>query len=397
MSEFIFDFLNLSQAPLKVDAVYRGGSGTSTRDDPLSPLLPGVGNQGGIRDARKLSNKKETAYVAIYTSGEELEWPDYFDPETGIFRYYGDNRKPGSEIHQTKRRGNKLLKEVFEKLHSGMQNEIPPFFLFEKTGHRKDVRFLGLAAPGNQHISPDRDLVAFWRTIDGRRFQNYEAYFTVLDLGTETITREWIKALRRGDVAADRYAPNCWKRFKQLGRDGIRPLVAPRIIKVPTKAAQLPQDEAGIEMVFKIRQHYEENPFGFEACACEIVRLMDQHFDKFDLTRPWRDGGRDAVGRYRIGALANSLSVECALEAKCYGFGNSVGVKQMSRLISRIKYRQFGVMVTTSFVSNQAYEEVLEDGHPILIVTGADIARILIDKGLTPDSIEAWMSEIDSR
>ena len=69
----------------------------------------------------------------------------------------------------------------------------------------------------------------------------------------------------------------------------------------------------------------------------------------------------------------------------------------MSRLISRIKYRQFGVMVTTSFVSNQAYEEVLEDGHPILIVTGADIARILIDKGLTPDSIEAWMSEIDSR
>ena len=275
-----------------------------------------------------------------------------------------------------------------------MQNEIPPFFLFEKTGHRKDVRFLGLAAPGNQHISPDRDLVAFWRTIDGRRFQNYEAYFTVLDLGTETITREWIKALRRGDVAADRYAPNCWKRFKQLGRDGIRPLVAPRIIKVPSKAAQLPQDEAGIEMVFKIRQHYEENPFGFEACACEIVRLMDQHFDKFDLTRPWRDGGRDAVGRYRIGALANSLSVECALEAKCYGFGNSVGVKQMSRLISRIKYRQFGVMVTTSFVSNQAYEEVLEDGHPILIVTGADIARILIDKGLTPDSIEAWMSEI---
>ena len=95
--------------------------------------------------------------------------------------------------------------------------------------------------------------------------------------------------------------------------------------------------------------------------------------------------------------LERLLSVECALEAKCYGFGNSVGVKQMSRLISRIKYRQFGVMVTTSFVSNQAYEEVLEDGHPILIVTGSDIARILIEKGFTPDSLGAWMSKIDSR
>ncbi|MCP1762460.1 O-acetyl-ADP-ribose deacetylase (regulator of RNase III) [Bradyrhizobium japonicum] len=36
------------------------------------------------------------------------------------------------------------------------------------------------------------------------------------------------------------------------------------------------------------------------------------------------------------------------LEAKCYGSGNSVGVREMSRLISRLRHRQFGVLVTTS-------------------------------------------------
>lgn len=396
MSEFIYDYLYLSEAPLKVDAVYKGGNYKNVRDDPLCVLLEGVGNQGGFRPARKLSNKQEFSYVVIYTSGQELEWPDYLDPETGVFRYYGDNRRPGSEMHDTRHGGNELLKDVFDKLHTGRQSEIPPFFLFGKTGRGRDVRFLGLAAPGSQHISPDKDLVAFWRTMDGRRFQNYEAYFTVLDLGEEVVTREWIDALRRGDGAADKYAPKCWKRFVKYGREGIRALKAPRIMKVPSKDDQLPQDAAGIALVKKIHEHYSDNPYGFEACACELVRLMDQHFEEFDLTRPWRDGGRDAVGKYRVGTTRNSLPVECALEAKCYGTG-SVGVKEMSRLISRIKYRQFGVMVTTSFVNNQAYSEVIEDGHPILIITAADIARALIESGMTLASLDGWLEEIDSR
>jgi Restriction endonuclease len=43
--------------------------------------------------------------------------------------------------------------------------------------------------------------------------------------------------------------------------------------------------------------------------------------------------------------------------------GNSVGVKELARLISRIKHREFGVLVTTSYVNEQAYREVRDDGH----------------------------------
>ena len=67
--------------------------------------------------------------------------------------------------------------------------------MFKKTGRGRDVQFLGLAAPGNPKISPDKDLVAFWRTFKGKRFQNYEAYFTILDTGRHPISKKWIESL----------------------------------------------------------------------------------------------------------------------------------------------------------------------------------------------------------
>lgn len=69
--------------------------------------------------------------------------------------------------------------------------------------------------------------------------------------------------------------------------------------------------------------------------------------------------------------------------------GNSVGVREVSRLISRIQHRQFGVLVTTSVVGRQAYEEVREDRHPIIFFSGRDIAEILMKNGFnTPELVE---------
>lgn len=68
----------------------------------------------------------------------------------------------------------------------------------------------------------------------------------------------------------------------------------------------------------------------------------------------------------------------------------------MSRLISRIRYRQFGIMITTGYVDNQAYSEVVDDGHPILIVTASDIAAILRNNTINSSNIEEWLQSIDS-
>lgn len=392
------EFEKLSQSDLYVDCVYKGGTTGNISDEPFHLLIPECENAGGFRKRNRQDSSGEYAYVVLYTSMQELEWPDYLDEETGIFRYYGDNRTPGKKLTDTKKKGNKILEDVFRKLNEGKMEDIPPFLVFKKAGNGRDVKFLGLAAPGNPKISPDKDLVAFWRTMGDNRFQNYEAHFTILDTGTEPVTRKWINSLIYNHDNNLEYAPSVWKEFVAKGRNGIKALRAPKIFKLPSKYEQLQTDEEGRKCIEKIYSHYKEDPFGFEACACDLVSKMDGNFIDFSLTRPWRDGGRDALGIYQIttGGKNNiPLKIDCSLEAKCYSSNNSVGVRQMSRLISRIRYRQFGILVTTSYVDNQAYREVYEDGHPILIVTATDIAAILRRNSISSNEINSWLKAVD--
>jgi hypothetical protein len=145
-------------------------------------------------------------------------------------------------------------------------------------------------------------------------------------------------------------------------------------------------------MIVRLYEYFKEDPFAFENCAAEIARLMDKNIVKCDVTRPWRDGGRDAMGWYRIGSQADNIRVEFALEAKCFSPGHGVGIRYTSRLISRLKHRQFGILVTTSYVGEQAYEEIRDDGHPIVILAAEDIASILTNEGIgTPESVSAWL------
>lgn len=389
-----FTFEELKDAPLIVDALYKGGNKKNMGDEVLSNLLPRTENSGGFRKTYVRGSKTEFAYLTLYTTMSEIEWPDYMNYETGIFRYYGDNRQPGHELHDTVKKGNMVLRSLYEWLNDPEQIiRIPPILIFKKE-HGRDVRFLGLAVPGCRDFTEDQELVAFWRTIGSERFQNYEAYFTVLDTGDDPIPKEWLEARVNGNPDADRMAPEVWLNFHRKGRVGIRPLMARRIQEWPGVKAQLPNDDEGIAIINAILKRYEGFPQGFEHCAVRIVQMMDLHFSEFDVTRPWRDGGRDATGRYLAGSNECGIAMECSLEAKLYSSNQGVGVRWMSRLISRIKYRQFGIMITTSYISKQAYDEVKEDGHPIILITGRDIVRILRSKHYSSENIDAWLDSI---
>lgn len=52
-------------------------------------------------------------------------------------------------------------------------------------------------------------------------------------------------------------------------------------------------------------------------------------------------------------------------------------------------------MITTGYVDGQAYSEVVEDGHSILIITASDIATILKINSITPLNISEWLNSID--
>ncbi len=391
-------FENLESSDLIVDTIYKGGDLKGKASEVISKLLPNCSNSGGFRKVMRKDNSGLPAYVVLYTSMSELAWPDYLDEETGIFRYYGDNRTPGKTILDTPRKGNELLELVFECLNSkdGSIQNIPPFLIFKKGGTGWDVQFLGLAAPGNPRISPDKDLVAFWRTMNEQRFQNYEAYFTILN--TSEIDKEWLNMLIYDHDNSLKHAPDVWKSFIKRGRNGIIPLIAKKLPKIPDKYDQLQSNEDGQKCLMKIRSYYKNNPFGFENCAKAILEKMDNKFQDFSLTRPWRDGGRDALGYYVIGSASKAnypLRIDCAMEAKCYAENHAVGVREMSRLISRIRYRQFGVLITTSYVHKQAYKEIIEDAHPILVISATDIVNILRRNAISSENIDEWLVSLD--
>lgn len=297
------------------------------------------------------------------------------DIENGKFKYYGDNKKSGVKVADTVQRGNLILEQLFnEEIH---QN-IPPVFIFQKAiteNSNRSVRFLGLAVPEDFHLGKDESLKAIWRTTNNRRFINYEAHFTILD--TKIISKEWISALERGNSDKNDYAPQAWSKYTEKGLSHEIILKAPKTKEYRTKKEQLPEsstDSAKLEMIY---QYYKDNPFKFEYFSAALVELMEPNFLTFDVTRPTKDGGIDAIGKYKIGHTNNSINLRCIVEAKCYSRDHGNGVRMLSRLISRLKFRNFGVFITTSYVSEQAYKEILEDEHPIIIISGKDIIEIL--------------------
>jgi hypothetical protein len=326
----------------------------------------------------------------LYTSGAELDWPDALDLHSGTFTYFGDNRAPGRELHDTPRKGNLLLSRVFEWAHHGAggRHRVPPFLLFDKAGTGRDVRFRGLLAPGTSRLSGQEDLVAVWRTTKGQRFQNYRAVFTVLDAAA--VSREWITQVLAGDPLGSA-CPPVWRTWVHTGT--YSPLQAPPTVIVRSRDQQLPgpADEPLLDAVYR---HFADRPYDFEQFAADLWQIFEPHVDRIDVTRPWRDGGRDAVGDYLLGPGEDPVAVEFALEAKCYGAAHSVGVRETSRLISRLRHRQFGVLVTTSYVHSQAYQEIREDGHPVVILAGRDLINILKARGYqTASAIRRHLNE----
>lgn len=381
-----FSDVQLGQVDLIIDAVYAGSkTERGGMADPLVPLV-GVSRQGGFR----YRGTKERPTLLVLTSNlAEPEWPDQLDETTGTFIYYGDNRHPGRLLHDTPRFGNQLLRLIFDWAHLGQRHLIPPILVFTTEATGRAFRFRGLAVPGSPVLAATDDLVALWKTTEGQRFQNYKAVFTILD--EAVIPRAWVHAMGRGEVPV--LVPDTWKAWIAVG--GIRPLMAPRSLLVRSKAEQLPATSEDRALIEVIRQRYKDNPYGFEACAGALTRLLMPDVARLDLTRPWRDGGRDGIGRLRIGRSPAAIEVDFALEAKCYSANNAVGVREVSRLISRIKHREFGVLVTTSYVDRQAYQEVTDDGHPVILTAAQDIVGLLRSAGLrTPTQVDAWLSGI---
>ena len=380
----VIPFVGLSDADLVVDAVYESGADGQLSGEPIAKLLPGSGNMGGFRVSGRGDNKN---WVVLYTTGEDRDWPDTLDVNTGQFVYYGDNKTPGHEIHDTPQRGNRVLRDTFERLHDPKAPRIgiAPFLIFRKypmASGARSVQFKGVATPGFPGLSATEDLVAVWKASKGQRFQNYRSVFTILDI--PVVARSWILDLATGEDMSIN-APSAWREWVTKGK--YKALTAESTTIIRNTEQQTPDTQLKAAILERVWQHFKDVPIAFESFAARVYQMIDQRVIIDEITRGAIDGGRDAVGRYLLGLIDDPVYAEFSLEAKCYRpsingeTANTVGVKEVSRLISRLRHRQFGVLVTTSVIARQAYEEVREDRHPIIFISGRDIAEILIKNG----------------
>ena len=370
----IFPFKDLACADLIVDAIYESGTSGNAGDDPISKLMK-CGNQGGFRYIGSYDNLK---LCVLYSEMTSTEWPDEIDSQKGLFTYFGDNKTPGHELHDTKKKGNEILRLTFESLHNDQRSKIPPFFIFTKANDKgRSVIFRGLAVPGAINLNKSEDLVAVWKR-SGDRFLNYRGVFSILD--TQTIKRDWIDSIINSNENTS-FAPDVYLKWQKSGT--YKPLVVEESSTFKTPLQQLPQSKLEGLVISRVidffKNEHIEREYAFEKCAVEVAKMLPGVIS-CDRTRPWKDGGRDATGIFRIGTVKSYTDVEYALEAKCKGLDIGSTVKETSRLISRIKHRQFGIFITTSYLAEQAYKEILEDKHPVLILSATDSADILIKK-----------------
>ena len=381
---------NLDTVDLSVDEVYGGSRNGNSFDDPLPKLLD-VDNGAGFRHLGQRPEVKTLKLLVLKTSFSDTNWPDALDGENGTFVYYGDKRVPG-DLHQTPRQGNLILRNLFDEAHQHQQSSaFPPILLFGNAGTYRDVRFIGLAVPGATGMGADDDLVAVWRTTDdGVRFQNYKATFTVLDV--PVVSRAWVKDIQAGDAMSSPHAPKAW--LDWVGGRKFTPLKSVSVNSVRSKQRQIPDTLELAAYVNLVYEFYKDDPYAFERCAMELARLFMPAIRHWEITRPWRDGGRDALGTYRIGHGAGAIDVDFAMEAKCYGMNNGVGIKPLSRLISRLRHRQFGILVTTSYLDTQAYQELVQDAHPVVVISSGDIAAKLKERFGSLDNVRIWLQKI---
>ncbi|MCI2882010.1 HNH endonuclease [Staphylococcus hominis] len=209
MENRIFEFSELENAPLVPNSVYKGGIKGNVGDDPFKKLF-NVGNAGGIRT--KISKDGNIAYIVIISNSSNSDiYPNNYNDDTSILTYYGDQKDSNKDAIDTKKRGNKNLKYLFDLVYGKLEEDINPFpvFYFEKIGNQgRNYIYKGLAFPYVKNLKYEE--VCQIKT--NNNISNYQFLFTIDN--SEISTRNFIEDLLR-DSQNFYNAPNNFKNFAE--------------------------------------------------------------------------------------------------------------------------------------------------------------------------------------
>lgn len=313
----------------------------------------------------------------------QTPWQDYFDPDNGHIRYFGDNKDPGKD--PAKAPGNKALLESFRLAHShdiADRSLTPPLLFFER-------KKKGYAVFQGFGIIRSIDLLTQWDNKYARTFTNYAFDFTVFNLEREHefFDWQWIRARRdpyRSLNETNRLAPHSWSEWIKKGSNYIeraRRRVARLAIQRATEQRPLPGSDA--EKVLKrIYEYYADKKHKFEALAELIAeRVIGADYANYEkgwITPSGADGGADFVASVRLGSEFSAAKIIVLGQAKCVALGSPTHGNHIARTVARLKRGWVGAFVTTSYFSESVQQEVIEDRYPIVLIPGKRIAEEVI-------------------
>lgn len=338
---------------------------------------------------------------------EQTPWQDFFAPDVGHIRYFGDNKEVDVAPETTK--GNSILLEQY-RCHnspelSDRQKACPIIFF-------KRVR-IGARAKGNLQFQGFGVVSKVERVIqhDARKglpFVNYVFDFTVLSLidESENFDWSWINARRDATIPTEeaaKLAPASWKRWIANGPsalDACRRRVS-KLNVVPTAEQRPPAGSAEDKALKQIYRFYETKKARFEALAAKVSRQIlageGINFVPGWISPKSADGGADFVARLDIGSELAKAKLVVLGQAKCERLDAPTGGNHIARTVARLRRGWLGIYVTTSYFSEAVQREVIEDQYPIVLVDGYRLAKevLKIVNARGHGGVEAFLEEID--
>ena len=378
----------------RLGRVYRDRGGIKFPEDQFLRWMniegSGIGNSGGIRPLRYLDSVVSDglpACVVLVTAGTTTvpknPWSDFVDFSSAEISYWGD-----AKLDDSKRlddfKGNAALRKIYDSSLEGKRDELPPFLHFsrEKAGW---VKFNGLCVLRSLELS--------WFDEEGTPIRNYHARFTILDC--DEVSIEWIHHRMRCNESV---ALNDHHACPQVWKDYVAGKTTPIDIwqkSIRDKAQQLPEE--GSDAACILQQLSSLDPFDFEKVIVALFMEQTGVVHHVAGTKSTGDGGFDFYGTFK---LPEPLAYEISFlgEVKRYAANTVVDPKSVSRLVARLSRKQYGIFVTTSYFSNQAQREVLEDDYPVHLMSGIDLANMVLQLKLTDHTRKKmsadWLSAV---
>ncbi|SDZ58527.1 hypothetical protein SAMN05444004_12531 [Jannaschia faecimaris] len=339
----------------------------------------------------------------------ETPWQDFFDPDNGHVRYYGDNKTPGRDPALAA--GNKAMLDA-KRLQDAMERDIrqlaPPIILFRRmTVNGKAKGFPSFQGVG---LIDRAELISQYDGQNGCSFPNYAFDIVVLDLAPEFEEFDWRWVSDRRDAALSRrntekFAPSAWKAWVKEGEDAL-PKVRRQVTKLMTTpvAEQRPptgsREAAALDQIYRF---YEGRKHRFEILAARVAgRIFKESGGTFHfgwVTRPSSDGGADFIGRLDIGSGFSKVKQVVFGQAKCESPESTTSGRDIARTVARLRRGWIGAYVTLGAFSLPVQREVIDDEYPLLLVPGERVAREVMSAATAAgcSSVSEYLELVDAQ